>query len=85
MLIQQTPPAGASGQTPVEILIRIKSGDFTAFVPLGIRLLILLPVLRVALSLILFVVKKDKIYVVLSTTVLAILLASLSYGFSTGG
>ena len=73
------------GQSPAEILLRLQQKDFTALVPLGIRLLILLPVLRVALSLILFLEKRDGIYVGLSAAVLSILVGSIYYGLTSAG
>jgi uncharacterized membrane protein len=87
MLMQSSASLGGAPQGTAlhEIALRIRGGDFRAFVPLGIRLLLLLPVLRVALSLVLFSAKRDVIYVCLSASVLMILLGSILFGLSGAG
>lgn len=51
-----------------------------AVIQLGLLLLIATPVVRVALSLIAFVLQRDKLYVALTSLVLAILAFSLLFG-----
>ncbi len=48
-----------------------------AVVQLGLVLLIAIPILRVALSLVAFVVQRDRLYIAITSVVLAILLFSL--------
>jgi len=54
--------------------------DSKAIVQLGLVLLIATPVVRVAFMLIAFAVQRDRIYVAISTVVLALLLYSLLLG-----
>ncbi|MFL5563361.1 MAG: DUF1634 domain-containing protein [Gemmatimonadaceae bacterium] len=54
--------------------------DSMAIVQLGLVLLIATPVLRVALTLVAFVVQRDRTYVVLTAVVLALLLYGLLWG-----
>lgn len=54
--------------------------DSRAVIQLGLLLLISTPVVRVALSLMAFIVQRDKLYVALTSIVLAILVFSLVFG-----
>jgi uncharacterized membrane protein len=58
----------------------VLSGSSRGIIQLGLLLLIATPVVRVALSLIGFVRQRDRIYVAVSLTVLALLLFSLFGG-----
>ena len=49
-------------------------GDPVAVIDLGVLLLILTPVLRVALSAVFFAIRRDRLYTVVSTVVLILLL-----------
>ena len=61
-----------------EILRGLAGGDGTAFIQLGVLLLVLTPVTRVALSAVVFAVhERDRLYAVLTAAVLALTLASL--------
>jgi uncharacterized membrane protein len=53
------------------------AGDSTAVVQLGLVLLIATPVARVALTLVAFVLQRDRLYVFLSALVLALILGGL--------
>ncbi len=53
-----------------------------AIVQLGLLLLIATPVARVAMSLVAFILQRDRVYVVVTSIVLALLLFSLSGGIS---
>jgi uncharacterized membrane protein len=55
-------------------------GDSRAIVQLGLLLLIATPVARVALTLVAFVVQRDRLYVVATSIVLALLLYGLIWG-----
>ena len=55
-------------------------GDFPAIVQLGLVLLIATPVARVALTLGAFAAQKDRLYVLLTALVLALLLYGLIWG-----
>ena len=54
--------------------------DSKAVVQLGLLLLIATPIARVAMSLVAFALQRDRLYVVITTIVLAILLYSLIFG-----
>lgn len=56
------------------------SGDALAIIQLGLVLLIVTPILRVALSAIAFIAEKDRLYVALTLVVLGLLLYSLLAG-----
>jgi uncharacterized membrane protein len=53
------------------------TGDPRAIIQLGLVLLIGTPVARVALTLVAFVIQRDRLYVLLTTVVLALLLYGL--------
>jgi len=54
--------------------------DSRALVQLGLVLLIATPILRVIFSLVAFLVQRDRLYVIISSIVLAVLLFSLLFG-----
>lgn len=54
--------------------------DSRALVQLGLVLLIATPILRVIFSLVAFVIQRDRLYVIISAIVLAVLLFSLLFG-----
>lgn len=54
--------------------------DPLVLISLGIILLILLPVVRVALTVLIFIVERDRIYVAIATFVLGVLLFGLIFG-----
>lgn len=54
--------------------------DSRAVVQLGLVLLIATPILRVVFSLVAFVIQRDRLYVVITSIVLAVLLFSLIFG-----
>ena len=56
------------------------SGDGRAIMQLGLLLLIATPVARVAFSLVAFAVQRDRLYVVVTVAVLAVLAFSLTGG-----
>src|SRR6185437_12677401 len=56
------------------------SGDATGIVQLGLLLLILTPIVRVAFTLVAFVLQRDGTYIVVTAIVLALLLFGLVFG-----
>ena len=62
------------------ILRAVAAGHPDAIVQLGLVLLIATPVARVAMSLVAFVLQRDRIYIVVTTIVLALLIFSLTGG-----
>ena len=59
------------------VIAGIKVGDPAAFIQLAVLLLIATPVVRVAFALVAFAIERDKLYMLVSAVVLAVLL----YGF----
>ena len=60
-----------------EIVMGAIAGHPQAIVQLGIVLLVATPILRVALSLVAFIARRDRVYVLLTAVVLALLTLSL--------
>jgi uncharacterized membrane protein len=58
----------------------VAAHDSRALVQAGLVLLILTPVARVALTLVAFVIQRDRVYIVVTAIVLALLLYGLLYG-----
>jgi uncharacterized membrane protein len=59
-----------------------QTGATDAIVQLGLVLLIATPVARVAMSLVAFILQRDRVYIVVTTTVLALLIFSLTGGIA---
>jgi len=66
---------------PAELMSGIARGDAGAIVQLGILLLIATPIARVAFAAVAFSIERDRLYVGISLTVLAVLL----YGMLRAG
>ena len=62
---------------PTRLLASLQTGDPAAIVQLGILLLIATPVARVIFAVIGFAIERDRLYVAISLTVLAVLTFSL--------
>lgn len=65
----------------IELIKNLTNFNPYSFMMLGIFLLILTPVLRVLLSIILFIKEKDKLYTLITFFVLLILIISFIVGF----
>ncbi|HKW22197.1 MAG TPA: DUF1634 domain-containing protein [Ktedonobacterales bacterium] len=66
--------------TVVEVAQQLARGDPLALVALGLLILLLTPILRVAISIIIFALERDWLYTVITLIVLLILLVSLLLG-----
>lgn len=62
------------------IVQRLAHGEPLAVVSLGLLILLLTPILRVAISIVIFALERDWLYTVITILVLAILLISLLLG-----
>ncbi|MDR2122128.1 MAG: DUF1634 domain-containing protein [Flavobacteriaceae bacterium] len=62
------------------LLPRIIQFDGLAIIQLGVAVLIATPILRVVLSIIAFTIEKDRMYVVITCIVLAIILSNMFFG-----
>lgn len=65
---------------PGALIDGIKTGDARALIDLGILMLIATPICRVIFAVVAFAMERDRLYVVVSLTVLAVLLSSLLRG-----
>lgn len=70
-------PSAASLASPRTLIHGLATADPAAIIELGILLLIATPIARVAFAAIGFAVERDKLYVLVSLAVLAVLLLSL--------
>ncbi|MDM1044152.1 DUF1634 domain-containing protein [Myroides sp. 1354] len=64
------------------ILEGVKDWNGESIIFLGILLLFLTPALRLLLSLFSFILEKDALYVVITLIVIAVIILSVSFGFS---
>ncbi|MGG5576865.1 DUF1634 domain-containing protein [Myroides sp. C15-4] len=64
------------------ILDGVKNWNGESIIFLGILLLFLTPALRLVLSLFSFMLEKDSLYVVITLIVIAVIILSVSFGFS---
>jgi len=65
---------------PAALLRGIARGDASAIVELGILLLVATPICRVVFAVIAFAIQRDRLYVTISLTVLAVLLLGMVRG-----
>jgi uncharacterized membrane protein len=75
-----TRPVGDALPTVHSVLEGVLAGRCQAVVMLGLMLLIATPVLRVAVSVVVFLVQRDRIFVAITVVVLAALLFSFWIG-----
>ncbi len=73
-------PAGAFPSDPAQVLAGLAAGRPYAVISAGLLLLILTPVLRVGISVIVFVREKDRPFVGITVLVFLILVASFLLG-----
>lgn len=73
-------PRAAFPHTLREVVAGLVAWRGQAFVTTGLILLIATPIMRVAISILAFVYQRDRIFVVLTTIVLAVLLLSFVLG-----
>jgi len=64
----------------VEVAQQLAEGDPLSLVALGLLILLLTPILRVAISIVIFALERDWLYTVITLIVLLILLVSLLLG-----
>jgi uncharacterized membrane protein len=83
-LARLTRPGAAFPHSPGSVLAELKQFRGRAVVVLGLLLLIATPVMRVAVSVMAFVYERDRIFVVITSIVLTLLLLSFALGKATG-
>ena len=62
------------------IIPRVFQGDGLAIIQLGVAVLIATPIVRIAFSILAFAIEKDRMYVIITCIVLAIILSNLFFG-----
>ena len=67
-----------------EVIAGVRHGSGQAVVTAGLLVLIAIPVARVALSIVLFVIERDRLYAAITATVLVVLLISFVVGRAGG-
>jgi uncharacterized membrane protein len=65
---------------PMALLRGLAHGDASAIVEVGILLLVATPICRVIFAVIAFAIERDRLYVAISLTVLAVLLLGMLHG-----
>jgi uncharacterized membrane protein len=80
-----THPGAAVPQTLHDVGKGVAQLRGRSVVAAGLLLLILTPVIRVAASIVAFVIQRDRIYVLITSLVLLLLLLSFSLGRAIGG
>jgi len=75
-----TSPGAAFPQTFPDVVAGLREWHGQSVVVLGLLVLIVTPILRVALSIVLFALERDHAFVVITTAVLTILIASFFLG-----
>lgn len=79
-----TGSAAVFPHTPGAVARGVRDGDGPAIVTAGLLILIATPVVRVAVSILAFVYQRDRRFVVITSVVLALLLASFALGRAGG-
>jgi uncharacterized membrane protein len=80
-----TQPGAAVPQTLHDVGVGVAQFRGRSVVAAGLLLLILTPVIRVAASIVAFVIQRDRTYVLITSLVLLLLLLSFSLGRAIGG
>jgi uncharacterized membrane protein len=75
-----TRPGAAVPQTVRDVLAGVGALDGPSIVALGLLLLMATPVLRVGVSIVGFALERDRLYVLITSTVLGLLILSLLLG-----
>lgn len=75
-----TSPGAAFPQTLAGVAEGVRTGHGQAVVIVGLLVLIATPVLRVAVSVVVFAIERDWVFVVVTALVLAVLLVSFALG-----
>ena len=65
---------------PEKIISSVTAWNAESFINLGMLVLIATPILRVVFSLIAFALEKDKLYVIITSIVLSVILFNIIYG-----
>ncbi|HVO82786.1 MAG TPA: DUF1634 domain-containing protein [Syntrophobacteria bacterium] len=79
-LVRLTSPGAALPHSLSDVIEGVRAWRGQAVVALGLTMLILTPILRVAVSIVAFAVERDRVFVAVTSAVLAVLLLSFVLG-----
>ena len=79
-----TSPGAHFPNTIGEVIAGVRYGSGQAIMMAGLLVLIATPVARVALSIVLFIIERDRLYTAITATVLVVLLISFVVGRAGG-
>ena len=79
-----TSPGTHFPNTISEVIAGVRRGSGQAIMAAGLLVLIATPVARVALSIVIFVIERDRIYAAITTAVFAILMIAFAVGRAAG-
>ena len=79
-----TAPDAHFPRTIGEVIAGVRRGSGQAIVTAGLLVLIAIPVARVALSIVLFIIERDRLYAAITATVFFVLLISFVIGRAGG-
>jgi uncharacterized membrane protein len=80
---QLTSPGTHFPNTMVEVVHGVRSGKGQAIMMAGLLILIATPVARVALSVVIFIIERDRLFTAITSAVFAILMISFMVGLAT--
>ncbi len=80
---QLTSPGTHFPNTFVEVVSGVSEGHGQAIMMAGLLVLIATPVARVALSVIIFIIERDRLFIAITAAVFAILMVSFAVGLGT--
>lgn len=84
-LLRQGPPGEPQPFTLyTDVLASVRRGEPYGVITLGLLILLLTPVLRVAVSIVAFLIERDWLYTAITTAVLCLLLAGIALGKAGG-
>lgn len=67
-----------------EVLLSVRNGDAYGVIMLGLLILLVTPVLRVAVSIVAFLLEHDRLYALITLVVLALLMTGIVLGRASG-
>jgi uncharacterized membrane protein len=71
-------PETSGWRSPSQILVGLKAGEAGAIAQAGLVMLMLTPVIRVAATLFAFIIRRDRVFIIITAIVLATLLLGIA-------
>ena len=82
LLTGQAPATDSFSSTTSGVIAGLRAFDPDAVMAIGLLVLIALPVIRVAMTVVLFLVERDYVYLLITLFVLSLLLLGLFFGYA---